>query len=126
MNTRFSLIKRRGEYIGVGYKQMQELEIPPFGKWHSAKYDPTKPTYTKSDAKSKTITCENMLDQYIVGFHIFLNEWAARNYSSKSKAVVYRVEFKNVTAFGSNTTYLNQSDADCVVAQDIRYIERLS
>ena len=113
--------KRNGEFIGLGYKLMIPSEIPKMKVWHQA-------THKYGKSWNNKLIQANDSELYRVGFHIFTKESDARNYTNyKRGSNLYRVEFKNITAFGTNEVYGLGSGyfGSCVIAQKIRYVEIL-
>ncbi len=137
----FSLAKRKSEYVGVGYKLMPKSSVK-MNMWQEATVDTTK-----SNPYDKMLKCDISKENYLVGFHIFLNENDAKHYmddatKNRKELKLYKVEFKNITAFGKNALWMSEQfyngyevvsscsktslERDCVIAQNIRYIECLS
>jgi hypothetical protein len=118
------MMPRSDEFVGIGYKLMRPGDIGKFGVWQKAEH-----RYGRG-LKSSPINADSGV-KYIAGFHIFLNFDDALHYQTNKECMaVYKVEFKNVTAFGKNSVYgkIGNSiydDGDCVIAHYIRYIKVL-
>jgi len=116
MNTvKFALEENaNGEMVGVGYKLMYTYEVKVNKRWKKARHINGDIYKTIGYGKRK----------YPFGFHIFLNQKDAENYTAKNPGkALYKVEFKNVVAFGTNYTNLNGKSGPCIIARDMRYME---
>jgi hypothetical protein len=53
---------------------------------------------------------------YPLGFHVFTEIEAAKEYSKDSNFVIVEVLYKNVVAFGKNSTF-KYTKRDCVISE---------
>lgn len=114
--TKLNMTKgKNGLFTGIGYKSMSTEPI--LKRWKKAKC-----RYTKST--NKRINCDNG-DTYHLGFHIFTKQIDAENYSDYCTNI-YEVEYRNVTALGANILYKTDKSARCVIAQEMRFLRKIS
>lgn len=109
--------KEENCYFGTGYK-IFEGTVPPLNEWLEADgcyYSFRDENHLKNHGLYKGYG-EHDAQLYPLGFHIFLKPEHAKNYSYGSREV-YKVDFTDVLAFGTNKTYGNQQYEKCVIAK---------
>lgn len=142
--------KKEKTFVGLGYKSLEYEKLSEYrdGKWHKAtgsynyKHNPTpKVDYDRKEyASTSSINFDQNWDSarsYWPGFHIFLNKkdaveyhnsyysnFARINYGPKAGKRLILVQFKFITAFGTNSTR-SDKDGPCVIAQQMKYIETI-
>ena len=101
-------------YVGYGYKAIWNAKLDK--KWKEA----------NGNEKSLNLSHENANDHttYIPGFHIFLCEEDARNYSAHyNSGDIVKVKFREVLAFGTNSSGVDYKN--CVVTRYMKVVEIL-
>lgn len=141
--------KEEKAFVGYGYKSLEYEKLSKYrdGKWHKATgaypsvfntnpqvdFDRTEKAVRSSIYDDK----DNNVREYWPGFHIFLrmedavqynngyyNNYAREAYSPKSGKRLILVQYKFVTAFGTNSTSTGNS-GPCVIAQEMKYIKTI-
>jgi hypothetical protein len=109
--------------VGCGYKAIAKDNIvyDKGGSWRLSSFNKC---WSKRWRKSGRYS--NLEPNYILGFHIFLNKndasrYGARYYGPGLYSVV-KVEYKDVLAFGYNTTR-KYRNGKCVIADRMRIVE---
>lgn len=112
--------KNARDYVGYGYKRLEDYEYKKYKKWCVADGD------WGDVRKDKTINLRNTKVNgntkklsYIPGFHIFLNKEDADAYSEYGNTI--KVKFRGVLAFGTNETRFGSRD--CVIATHMKLVE---
>lgn len=101
---------KNGEYYGIGYKSIEinEKDNPigfRIGRW-------------KKDTNYGVAGYPN---SYELGFHVFLDKQSAISYGD----IAFEVHFKDVVAFGTNSTGYNKPDGNCIIARRIKVVKRV-
>jgi hypothetical protein len=112
------------EIVGYGYKTVLVHDSPYVKRSEDRKLTGTDYLTYNDISFDKWVKSNAMYlgttFGYKLGFHIFLNKLAAEDYIAHPSKRIYLVKFKEVLAFGSNTT-LN-SYGPCVVANQIQFV----
>jgi hypothetical protein len=104
----------RSEPNGILHADRGDIKLE-LGKWMKADGDRIFDDTEKSDGE---------LGQYAAGFHIWLNQFDAKNYYDDYQDI-FRVEFRNIVALGTNKNK-NEVSRPCVVAREMRLIEKVN
>lgn len=104
-------------YVGTGYKLLTpEYVSTNGGKWMEATGNWGFDNKPKTEIKKIK---DNEGREYHAGFHILLNEYAAKQYDEtdfyNGLSNVYRVDFTDVIGFGKQNT--DNDEEDCVITR---------
>lgn len=111
--------------IGEGYKV---LPIAYFDSLLRLKPVAKNNGWSKTWQKAKAIGFikTNQYEEYYPGFHIFTKLEDALNYNLLQQYyVLVKVNYRNVTAFGQNSTANNNGRGPCVIAEEMKIKEVL-
>ncbi len=110
---------------GIGYKVIYngEDEPPKLNKWLRADY------FQKNWISEPSKIGSYKGDTYWPGFHIWLDIESAEEYASaRFGCKIYKVEYRHVTAFGTNETGRVVKERmmvrNCVIAHEMRILAR--
>jgi hypothetical protein len=118
--TQFALTWDKGcrDYVGYGYKNLKDERVTQYKrKWVEAKGGWGDNTST---LKKCQIPSDDGMN-YHPGFHIFLKEEDAKNYTRQSERKIIKVKFRGVLAFGTNET--GPKYGPCVIATHMKFVE---
>jgi hypothetical protein len=113
-STKFALDydSKSRKFIGYGWRCMY-VSSEQY-QWQKAQYH--------NAGKPHKIGCDNGKDTYIPGFHIFVNRKDAVKYAGGDDTYIVKVAYRNVIAFGSQTTSSSRALGDCIIAQEMKVI----
>jgi hypothetical protein len=132
--VKFATKEVNGEYVGEGYKVFDEkIKSPWFptpnyklDKWYKADVGGGLLYHKHSDRYGDI--------NYPRGYHIFLNLEDAINYRSTCFGPVYKVQYKEILAFGQNEVeynpyykdaYCGWKQGDCIISLYMKLVEEI-
>jgi hypothetical protein len=133
--VQFAMSVVDNQLVGEGYKVVQKNLtalvyrnfIYEVGEWQTA--GDLKKIPIQGDIYAMSKDGENV---YPRGFHIFLNVEDAKEYAKANGggSIVYKVQFKEILAFGLNEVVYNDKDrkwenGDCVVSLHMKLVEEV-
>lgn len=105
--------------VGYGYKAVyKDMD----GDFRGIDYlgDIPKDVWMKSNKPTRE--CEETRQQYLAGFHLFLDVRSASQYSDD--VTVLKFKFRNVLAFGMQDTSYGGLNP-CIIADEIKFVEQV-
>lgn len=110
--------------VGVGYKLLPAEAFDSKGRFNTSlsKQKGWSKEWKKIEPRKQKINARDK-QEYVPGYHIFLNKEDARNYRhSYSDSVLVKVEFRGIMTLGTNETTRDEY-GPCIVAKEMRVVE---